>query len=280
MCLAGLVGDVGGKHEVIEHGIHCLGQYHRHIDGELSLVVGHGLAFGHQLVVLASADIASFPVARVTHPPEGACALNLISYRSSLYGYTGIRAGRTTGYHGVAVLVVLCHAGNIYLKSRPLVFLHLEAVSLVIGKDIEVARQARCGQGELGSAGTEVVGSETLLTHYRIIDIAQFHQHLLATDGLVVTSVIRVIDDGRSMHRLSRAIDGTVGKDADVGFLGFYAGVITKTVPAVHEGTSLVVRRIGPHQEAAQLLGIIEQAFALFVGSQRRCVLVASVPWT
>ena len=63
MRLASLVGDVGGDDEVVEHGMLCLRHHEGDVGRELSLVVGHGLAFGQLLVVAAGADVAVLPVA-------------------------------------------------------------------------------------------------------------------------------------------------------------------------------------------------------------------------
>ena len=63
MGLAGLVGDVGREHEVVEHGVARLGQHHGHVGRELSALVGRRLALGHHLVVRAGANVAHVPVA-------------------------------------------------------------------------------------------------------------------------------------------------------------------------------------------------------------------------
>ena len=243
--LAGLVGHVGGEHEVVEHGVAGLGQHHGHVGREHSLVVGHGLALGHGLVVRSGAEDAPAPVARVGHPPVGLAAHHLVLHLGTLYGHAGIAAGRATGHHGVAVFIVLGHAWNVHLEGWPLIFLHAERVRRVVGTQGEHARQSLRGQGEAGCGGAKAVGGDLLLAHHLVIGVAQLHVYRLPFLGLEVAAVVGGVDDGRSMHRLAWAIDGAVSIDVGGEAIAVVV-VISEAAPNVHRGAGLVGCGVGP----------------------------------
>ena len=243
--LAGLVGDVGCEHEVIEHGVACLGQHQGHVGRELSMLVSRRLAFGYHLVVRAVADVAHVPVARIAHPPEGVTAHHLIPDGGSLYGHAGIAAGCAAGYDGVAVLIVLRHAGDVDLEGGPLVFLYAEGLALlVIDYDGERPRQPRHGQDEVGGGRSELVGPDLLLADSLPVGIFEGERHLLVGTGLDADVLLPIAYHGH-VYGLPRPIDGAVGEDAGLAVVALGV-VVDERSPLVAGRAGLVAGGVGP----------------------------------
>ena len=128
--LTGLVGDVGGDHEVIEHGVARLGYHDRHGDGERAVVARHGLALGQHLVVAVAAYDHLVPVGVVGEPPVGAFAGDLVLHLRALHLHAAVGACGASDIDGVAVGVCCLHTGHLHLKRGTLVLLHAEAVAV------------------------------------------------------------------------------------------------------------------------------------------------------
>ena len=88
----------------------------------------------------------------------------------------------------------------------------------------------------------------------------------------MLIALLRLIDDGGGMHRLTRTIDGTIG--IDLGPFAFVISlVVTIAVAEVHLRQGLVAVGIGKHLYPAAL-GILKKAFALTVGPEVMGVIV------
>ena len=267
MRLASLIGHVGGDDEVVEHGMLRLRHHEGDVGRELSLVVGHGLAFGQLLVVAAGADVAVLPVARVAHPPEGHAAHHLVLHRGTLHGHAGIAAHVACGHDGVASLIVLRHAGDVHLESRPLVFLHAERVPLLSDVDGELSGQALRGQRERCRGRAELVGGDGLFLHDVVVGVLQADGKLFVGQCAVVVACVVAVEDDGGVHRLSRAIDAAVGEY-------FYVAVIVNLIvmvasPVVHLGAGIVGRGVCTHTESAGVLLGLVHALAVARGLQR-----------
>ena len=144
-CLPGRVCDIGGDDEGVELGVEALRHGQGHVDAELALVVGLGLALGDVVAIVSIAYGGGVPVAAIRPPPEGSAPHHLVAHRSLLYGYAGIAQGLACNGDGIVGCIGLLHLGELHVERRPLVFLHTEVMARVVHTDMERAGQTRRG---------------------------------------------------------------------------------------------------------------------------------------
>ena len=272
MGLAGLVGDIGGDHKVIEHGVACLGHHDGHADGERSVIASDGLALGKHLVIAVTAYDHLIPITIIGEPPEGAFPCNLILHLRALHLHAAIGTGGTCDIDGVAVGVGCLHAGYLHLKRRPLILLYTErfAVGAVVfavapfanGLDGIDTSQPRLRQCEVGGTGAVFIGDNFLRGHSLVVGIVKFHGDLNTCINGVLCSFIAMVEDSGGVNSLARTVHLTVGIDAAA--IAFRtAFIIAKTARLGDTGAVLVVFVSGEHIAVALflLLGVDILAF-------------------
>ncbi len=163
----------------------------------------------------------------VAPPPPGALiAADGVGHLRVLHGHAAIGLGHAAHADGVAGLVGLLVFVEGHLEGGALVLLHTHATPGVIlftgDREIVVARQTRCREGEIGCGRTIGVGGDRLLAHHLAIGIRQTELHRqTGRRSRFQRFLVCLPGDDRRVHGLPRAIDAAVGINVGtvIGFL-------------------------------------------------------------
>ena len=277
--LAGLVGDVGLHHKLVEHGVLLRAAGHRegHVNHETAVAAGGQLAPCHLAVVVAVTVGPLAPVVGIGEPPVGHAAPDAVLHRGALHADAGIRACLPRHGQRVAGPVVGLHVVEEHFIGGALVFLHAEGLACAGRLHGVAAVQLSGGQYELGRCLAVLVGGDGLFFNHLMVGIAQPQGQPAAFHALRLNEAAGLVDDGCHVDGLPRAVDAAVGIEVDGGFPVVVA--IVAVVAVQTDGVeAVVVLGRGEHLIRVALgLRVVEQ-LALLVAAVGFPYLFGPVP--